>query len=74
MQAKSLEEIQTSVQITSETDLQKSFAKKVAQNLFTYLQSFNLSDNQTQGYMQVPVNSLEKWYEKFNKKYDLDPL
>ncbi len=23
--------------------------------------------------MVVPVNSLEKWFEKFSKKYDVDP-
>ena len=71
IQLKNLSEIETNVLIAQETDLQKDYAKKVAHNLFNYLKSF---DNQKSGNtMVVPVNSLEKWFEKFTRKYDMDP-
>ena len=55
------------------TDLNKEYAKKVALNLFTYLKSFDDGAQSQSGLMAVPVNSLEKWFEKFSKKYDMDP-
>ena len=36
-----IDKIETCVKIQQETDLNKDFAKKVAQNLFNFLQSFN---------------------------------
>ena len=55
------------------TDLNKEYAKKVALNLFTYLKSFDDGAQAGNGMMAVPVNSLEKWFEKFSRKYDMDP-
>ena len=40
-QFKPLDELETTARIKSETDLQKDYAKKVAQNLFNYLKSFD---------------------------------
>ncbi len=36
-----IQQVETCVKIQQETDLNKDFAKKVAQNLFNFLQSFN---------------------------------
>ena len=72
IQLKSLQEIETNVLISQETDLQKDYAKKVAQNLFNYLQSFD-SNCGANNQLVVPMNSLEKWFDKFNRKYDMDP-
>jgi protein Hikeshi len=41
VQIEPLENLETAVRIKQETDLNKEFAKKVAQNLFNYLGSFN---------------------------------
>ena len=73
VQLKSLEEIELNVRISQETDLQKEYAKKVAHNLFNYLKSFEDANNVGPGMMVIPVNSLDKWYEKFSRKYDMDP-
>ena len=40
IELKPIAELEESVKITQETDLNKEFAKKVAQNLFNYLTSF----------------------------------
>ena len=39
-----LENIQTQIQVQQETDFNKEYAKKVAQNLFNYLQSFEQNE------------------------------
>lgn len=41
VQLEPLENLETIVKATADTDLNKEFAKKVAQNLFNYLYSFN---------------------------------
>ena len=42
IQLKNLKDIEENVIVSKETDLQKDYAKKVAQNLFNYLRSFDL--------------------------------
>ena len=74
LQLQPLSELQTVVEATQDTDLNKQFAKKVAQNLFNYLQSFSQDEGlKSQGMMIVPTNVMGKWYERFLRKYDLDP-
>lgn len=71
-----LEKLETCVKISQDTDLSKEFAKKVAQNLFNFMYSFNqISDQQTaqNNVLVVPSNTLDKWYDKFMRKYELDP-
>ena len=59
----------------------KEYSKKIAKNLFNYLDSFNqvleklLFQNQdsSKKLLVVPLNSLETWYERFQQKYALDP-
>ena len=63
IQLKDLSEVETEVRIAQETDLQKQYAKKVAENLFVYLRSFE--QNIRGDAMTVPLNSLERWFEKF---------
>ena len=41
VQIEPIEKIETCIRIKQETDLNKEFAKKVAQNLFNFMQSFN---------------------------------
>jgi hypothetical protein len=54
--------------------LNKEFAKKVAYNLFNYLQSFNKNENATaDGLLVVPLNTIDKWFDRFMKKYSIDP-
>lgn len=47
VQVEMLNNISEAIRIKQETDLNKEFAKKVAYNLFNFLQSFNKVKNQT---------------------------
>jgi len=46
-------------------------ARKIALNLYNYLQSF--VSGPTAGYMQVPTNVFERWINRFEEKYKRDP-
>eukprot|EP00347_Sterkiella_histriomuscorum_P024532 403330782 len=74
VQIESIDKIETCIRIKQETDLNKEFAKKVAMNLFNFMQSFNKNDNtQGDGLLVVPLNTFDKWLDKFMRKYELDP-
>ena len=45
---------------------------KVAQNLYNYFKSFDISGGSTT-HMNVPVQAIDKWFEKFQNKHKLDP-
>ena len=47
-------------------------AKKIAMNLFNYLQSFDDVGSQ-RGIMTVPTNVFERWIKRFEEKFALDP-
>jgi protein Hikeshi len=61
------------VKVSQDTDLNKAFAQKVAQNLFNYMTSFGEVCNNDNQLMTVPTNIFNRWYEKFTVKYDKDP-
>ena len=49
-------------------------AKKIAMNLFNYLQSFDdVNSSNRNGMMMVPTNVFERWMTRFQNKYRLDP-
>ena len=74
VQLEPLQNIETQIKIAQETDFNQVYAKKVAENLFTYLRSFSQDQNlESQGLMVVPHNSLDKWLDKFMQKYQRDP-
>lgn len=54
-------------------DLNQEFAKRVAKNLFNYLDSFNQNQDPNRQLLVVPLNSLQGWYDKFLQKYKMDP-
>ncbi len=49
----------------------KAFALKIAQDLFNFMASFSTSN--TQAYMTIPTNLLDRWMERFESKYRRDP-
>uniref|UniRef100_A0A7S3CSJ0 Hikeshi-like domain-containing protein n=1 Tax=Strombidium rassoulzadegani TaxID=1082188 RepID=A0A7S3CSJ0_9SPIT len=73
VQLKGFAEIQELVKLAQDTDMQKNYAKKVAINLFNYLKSFDQLSNQSSNLITVPLTALDKWFEKFSRKYDADP-
>ena len=54
-------------------DINQEFAKRVAKNLYNYLDSFNQNQDPNKQILVVPLNSLESWYDKFLNKYKIDP-
>jgi len=48
-----------------------NFAHKIALDLFEYMTSF--SQTSTPGTMMVPTNIFDRWFERFERKYRLDP-
>jgi hypothetical protein len=49
------------------------FAHRIAQDLFQYMASFSTGDSTSQGAMVVPMNVFDKWMERFERKYRIDP-
>ena len=54
-------------------DINQEFAKRLAKNLYNYLDSFNQNQDQNKQLLVVPINTLENWYNKFLNKYKIDP-
>ena len=51
-------------------DINQDFAKKVAKNLYNYLDSFNQNQDSSKQLLVVPINLLDTWYDKFIQKYN----
>lgn len=51
----------------------KNVAKKIATDLFNYLQSFDGVGSATNGLMTVPSNVFERWFKRFEGKLSRDP-
>eukprot|EP00210_Caulerpa_lentillifera_P001762 g1692.t1 len=47
------------------------FAKRVAMNLYTFMGSFQTTQNGNQ--LIVPANCFERWYTRFQEKFKRDP-
>mmetsp|Transcript_40291 Transcript_40291/g.78793 ORF Transcript_40291/g.78793 Transcript_40291/m.78793 type:complete len:204 (-) Transcript_40291:174-785(-) len=48
-------------------------AKKIALNLFNFMQSFNTHSGGSGQFMTVPTNVLDRWMRRFEAKYKIDP-
>ena len=49
-----------------------TFAHKIALDLFQYMTSFSDGNSNT-NMMVVPTNIFDKWMERFDRKYKIDP-
>ena len=58
--------------MNSGVDERKEFAIKIARDLFLYMTSFS-QQTQMGEMLLVPTGVLDKWIERFNRKYSLDP-
>ena len=54
-------------------DNNQEFAKRLAKNLFNFLDSYNKNKDPNSGLLIVPLTSLQEWYDKFIKRYTIDP-
>ena len=56
---------------SQKSDFKQEYAKKVAENLFNYMESCNVGNSGS--YLTVPTNVFNSWFEKFLSKYKYDP-
>ena len=56
-----------------QVDINQEFAQRLAKNLYNYLDSFSQNQDHNRQLLAVPVNFLDKWYNKFLNKYQIDP-
>jgi hypothetical protein len=54
-------------------DINQEFAKRIAKNLFNFLDSYNKNQDPNQDLLVVPLTSLQNWYDKFLVRYNVDP-
>ncbi|KDD76521.1 hypothetical protein H632_c196p2 [Helicosporidium sp. ATCC 50920] len=52
---------------------QKEFAKRVGLDLFNFMQSFGGVQNVGSNQLLVPANVLDAWYQRLERKLQLDP-
>ena len=58
-------EILPKLETCTQLDFRKNFARKVALNLFRFLESFKIQN--------FPIAALDKWFLKFEEKFQRDP-
>jgi len=51
----------------------KNEGKKIAMNLYNFLQSFDDGGNARAGWMTVPTNVFDRWFKRFEEKLKRDP-
>lgn len=51
----------------------KNIAHKIALDLFNYLQSFDDTQQNANGWMNVPTNIFDRWFKRFEMKIGRDP-
>eukprot|EP01066_Platyproteum_vivax_P014838 Platyproteum_vivax@DN6628_c0_g1_i1.p1 len=68
---KSAEELAALIEVTPPLDLRKDYAKKIALNLFRFIESF--SQVGANGLIQCPNNILDSWFLRFEEKFKKDP-
>jgi hypothetical protein len=68
----SISNIATLVFNKSTTDIRQVYAKKVALNLFRFMESFNKNTSQ-QEMLVLPCDVLDKWLLRFEAKFRVDP-
>ena len=58
--------------VSSGVDDRLAFAHKIALDLFQYMTSFS-EKTQHGDMIAVPTNILDRWMDRFNRKYRVDP-
>jgi ribulose-phosphate 3-epimerase len=51
----------------------ETFARRVAMDLFRYMESFQAATAVSADHMVVPMNVLDRWFTKFQDKFRRDP-
>jgi Protein of unknown function (DUF775). len=67
-----IQNIVSLVENKANNDIRQVYAKKVALNLFRFMESFNKNTSQ-QELLVLPCDVLDKWLIRFESKFRLDP-
>jgi len=54
-------------------DIRQQYAKKVALNLYRFMESFNRNTEPQNEVLILPCDVLDKWLSKFDQKFKMDP-
>ena len=57
----------------SNVERKNNVAQKIALDLFNYLQSFDDTQQNRNGWMNVPTNVFDRWFKRFEMKLGRDP-
>ena len=54
-------------------DFRRDFARKIALNLFRFIESFSQGGGRDGNFLRCPQDVLDKWLVRFDEKYARDP-
>ncbi len=54
-------------------DFRREFARKIALNLFRFIESFSQGGGRDGAFLRCPQDVLDKWLVRFDEKYKRDP-
>jgi hypothetical protein len=54
-------------------DFRRDFARKIALNLFRFIESFSQGSSRDANFLRCPQDVLDKWLLRFDEKYKRDP-
>lgn len=57
----------------SHFDFRRDFARKIALNLFRFIESFSSGNSRDGNFLRCPQDVLDKWLVRFDEKYQKDP-
>ena len=54
-------------------DFRRDFARKIALNLFRFIESFSQGHSRDGNFLRCPQDVLDRWLVRFDEKYSRDP-
>ena len=54
-------------------DFRRDFARKIALNLFRFIESFSQGPSRDGSFLRCPQDVLDRWLARFDEKYRRDP-
>lgn len=54
-------------------DFRRDFARKIALNLFRFIESFSQGGGRDGSFLRCPQDVLDRWLVRFDEKYNRDP-
>ncbi len=66
-------ELLPKIEVVSTVDFRRDFARKIALNLFRFIESFSQGGSRDAGFLRCPQDVLDRWLVRFDEKYQRDP-